>query len=522
MILQRSDRVDLARRGIGQAEVARQLGFFARPPAWVTLDGPCTPGDGITQIGVGDAARFTRAFEAARLVGRCGKFVPASGAANRMFTALISARDRVNPMTRDALVLAAEAGDADARQALVFGENVQRFAFFPSLASAMADAGLDATTLAASGSYTQLVEYLVDGIGLGYAARPKGLLDFHVTAGESRTPLEEHLIEAAAYIGDATGLCRVHITVSVDHLAQFEAAVEEARQNHEDRLGIRFEVSLSVQATSSDTVAADLDNTPLRDAQGRLVFRPGGHGALLDNLNNLNGDVVFVKNVDNVAPEQLNGPTVQWKRVLGGCLVTVQQEVRRHMKALHRGDGEAAVVAALAFLHDTCGEEPPPVLAGGSWTARRDFAVEHLDRPLRVCGMVPNQGEPGGGPFWVRGARGERLRQIVETVQIDAGAREQMDMLAAATHFNPVDLVCGLRNWRDEPFDLRRFADPNSVFISKKSYAGRPVKALEHPGLWNGGMARWLSLFIEVPPETFNPVKTVNDLLGPQHRPGAG
>ncbi|HIE94591.1 MAG TPA: DUF4301 family protein, partial [Acidobacteria bacterium] len=194
MKLQQSDRVDLGRRGISQAEVARQLRFFARPPAWVTLDGPCTAGDGITQVGVGDAARFTRTFEAARLMGRCAKFVPASGVASRMFTALISARDRVNPMTRDALVLAADAGDADARQALVFGENIQRFAFFPSLASAMADAGLDATTLAASGSYAQLVEYLVDGVGLGYAARPKGLLDFHVTAGESRTPLEEHLI----------------------------------------------------------------------------------------------------------------------------------------------------------------------------------------------------------------------------------------------------------------------------------------------------------------------------------------
>ena len=447
------------------------------------------------------------------MAGRCAKFVPASGAASRMFTALISARGRVDPMTRDALALAAEAGDDDARQALAFGDNIRRFAFFPALAAAMGDAGLDATSLADRGVYGPLVEYLVGSVGLGYAARPKGLLDFHVCGDGSRTPLEAHLIEAAAFIRDAGGVCRLHLTVSADHLAQFEAGVEAARRDHEARLGVRFDVSLSVQGASTDTVAADLDNAPLRDAQGRLVFRPGGHGALLENLNSLEGDVAFVKNIDNIAPEHLNGPTVHWKRVLGGCLVALQRQVRRHLQALHSRGGEAEVDDALAFLCDTWGHELPPPLVGGSRAARLDFAIEHLDRPIRVCGMVPNHGQPGGGPFWVRGPGGERDVQIVETAQVDAGAPAQMAILAAATHFNPVDLVCGLRNWRDEPFDLRRFADTDRVFISEKSYEGRPVKALEHAGLWNGGMARWLSLFIEVPPETFNPVKTVNDLL---------
>jgi hypothetical protein len=424
-------------------------------------------------------------------------------------------------MTRDGLAQAAEAGDADARDARFFGENVERFAFFPALAAAMQDAGLDARALAAAGRYDQLVDYLVGDVGLGYAARPKGLLAFHVCGTGSRTALQAHLVEAAAYLQDTSRVCRLHLTVSADHLSQFEAEVAATRRDLETSLGVRFDLDLSIQGAGTDTVAVDLDNAALRDGEDKLVFRPGGHGALLENLNHLDGDVVFIKNIDNVAPEHMNGPTVHWKRVLGGCLVTVQQEVRRHLMALHGETGEAAVVDALAFLRDTCGAEPGPLL-GGSLPARRTFAIEHLDRPIRVCGMVPNQGEPGGGPFWVRGDAGGLQPQIVETAEVDAEAPEQMALLAAATHFNPVDLVCGLRNWRDEPFDLRRFEHADRVFISEKSYEGRRVRALEHPGLWNGGMAGWLSLFVEVPPETFSPVKTVNDLLRQEHQPAGG
>ena len=515
------DQADLARRGITESELARQLGCFARPLAWVRLEQPCRPGDGIRQLRPDEVARCERAFDAARLDGRCMTFVPASGAASRMFSGLNRARARVRPMTRDGLAQAARAGDADASDALFFGANVERFAFFPALAAAMQDAGFDARALAAAGRYDQLVDYLVGDVGLGYAARPKGLLAFHVSDSGSRTALQAHLVEAAAYLQDTSGVCRLHLTVSADHLSQFEVEVAATRRDLETRLGVRFDLDLSVQGASTDTVAVDLDNAALRDGEGKLVFRPGGHGALLENLNHLDGDVVFIKNIDNVAPEHMNGPSVHWKRVLGGCLVAAQQEVRRHLTALHAETGEAAVVDALAFLRDTCGAEPGPLLAS-SLPARRTFAIEHLDRPIRVCGMVPNQGQPGGGPFWVRGDAGGREPQIVETAEVDADAPEQMALLAAATHFNPVDLVCGLRNWRDEPFDLRRFENADRVFISDKPYEGRRVRALEHPGLWNGGMAGWLSLFVEVPPETFSPVKTVNDLLRQEHRPEAG
>jgi hypothetical protein len=424
-------------------------------------------------------------------------------------------------MTHDGLALAARAGDDDAADALFFGENVERFAFFAELAAVMQDAGLDARALARAGRYDQLVDYLVDDIGLGYAARPKGLLAFHVSDTGSRTALQAHLVEAAAYLQDAHGVCRLHLTVSADHLSQFEMEVAAARRDLETALGVRFDIDVSVQGASTDTVAVDLDNAALRDGEGRLVFRPGGHGALLENLDNLDGDVVFVKNIDNVAPAQMNGATVRWKRVLGGCLVTLQQEVRRHLTALHGESGEAEVLDALAFLRDTCGAQAGPLVAG-SLPARRTYAIEQLDRPIRVCGMVPNQGQPGGGPFWVRGDNGHLQPQIVETAEVDAKSSEQLALLAASTHFNPVDLACGLRNWRGEPFDLRRYENADSVFISEKPYEGRRVRALEHPGLWNGAMAGWLSLFVEVPPETFSPVKTITDLLRQEHRPESG
>ena len=507
------DRADLAARGIAEAELVRQLGFFARPPGWVPLDRPCGVGDGITQLGLAEAARYGDAFDEGRLAGRCTIFVPASGAASRMFSGLVSARARVDPMTRDALSSAARGGDAGAQGALDFGENLERFPFFPLLAAVMSDAGLDVHALAAAGHYRPFVDYLIGDAGLGYAARPKGLLPFHVSGTGSRTALEAHLVEAGAYLGDASGVCRVHLTVSAEHLADFERAVAVAGEALGHRLGVRFDVGLSVQGLSTDTVAATLDNTPLRDVAGRLVFRPGGHGALLENLHQLGGDVVFIKNIDNIAPESMNGPTLHWKRVLGGCLIVVQRQVHGHLRALHGEHGEAAVVDALAFLRATFGEDPGPRVASGPRAERRSFAIARLDRPIRVCGMVPNQGQPGGGPFWVKGDDAERHTEIVESAQVDQSAPNQTAILAAATHFNPVDLVCGMRDWHDEPFDLRQFANPDRVFISEKSSGGHPIKALEHPGLWNGAMAGWLSLFVEVPPETFSPVKTVNDLL---------
>ena len=436
-----------------------------------------------------------------------------------MFKALLSVGTRMSP-TREVLARAAESGDAEAGEALAFGANIKQFAFFPALAETMAEVGSNAEALAGSGQFGDLIEYLVDIRGLGYAVLPKGLLHFHRVGDDVRTPFEEQLVEAGAYTRDADSVCRVHFTVSREHLARFETRLDLVRHEYEARLGVRFLVTFSTQASGTDTIAVDLANIPQRDDDGRLLCRPGGHGALLRNLNALDGDVVFVKNIDNVVPDHLKEPTLHWKRVLGGYLMTIQERAHGRLHALHTDpSSEAAVAHALTFLTTSCGVEVPATVETASVSGRREFAIAALDRPIRVCGMVRNQGEPGGGPFWVVGPKGGRSMQIVESAQVDTGSTTQAEILAAATHFNPVDLVCGLRDWCGRPFDLERFVDPNTVFISEKSIGGRRLKALEHPGLWNGAMAGWITRFVEVPPETFNPVKTVNDLLRPQHQP---
>ena len=289
---------------------------------------------------------------------------------------------------------------------------------------------------------------------------------------------------------------------------------------HERRLAARFTIGFSHQEPSTDTVAVDLDGNPFRDADGELLFRPAGHGALLDNLGRCGADLAYVKNIDNVVPDHLKGPVVHWKKVLGGLLATLQEKVFAALRRLDETPDAAAVDAALALLRDELGIVPPDG-APSDAASRLAFVRGKLDRPLRVCGMVPCEGDPGGGPFWVRGRNGEASPQVVETAQIDASDAGQQAMLAGSTYFNPVDLACGLRDHRGKPFDLARHVDPEAVFISEKSSGGRKLRALERPGLWNGSMADWSTVFVAVPTATFNPVKTINDLLKPQHQPPA-
>src|SRR5271169_875466 len=412
------DRARIAAQGLTVEEVERQAALLRDPPPAVKLLRPCTAGDGVTRIGEEEHAELLAlAAEAAR-AGRLSKFVPASGAASRMFEFL--ARDPDHP---------------DARR---FRDNASSFAFDPGDLPAL-------------------------------LALPKGLLPFHRYAGAVRTPFEEHLVEATATVRDAAGVCRVEVTVSPGHRAAFEAVLRQAGPRLERETGARFEVRFSEQAPSTDTVAIDERGRLFRDSEGRLLFRPGGHGALLKNLAESQGDVVLVKNIDNVVPDDLRAPTILWKRLLAGCLVRLERTSTRM-------------------------------------------------RPLRVCGVVRNEGEPGGGPFWVRGPRGE-TRQIVESAQVDLANPGQAAIFRAATHFNPVDLACSLRDASGRPFDLPRFVDERAVFIAKKTHEGRTLFALERPGLWNGAMALWETVFVEVPKETFAPVKTALDLLRPEHRP---
>ncbi len=508
-----ADRAQLATLGISEEEVARQLRLFAAPPPAVMLDRPCTVGDGITVLGEGDKRAAAQAYRGAAAHGRLLKLVPASGAATRMFQALLTVRNAGGELTRTALERRAAAGDGDAGEVLTFADGLPRFAFAEALARALARRGRDLEALRRHGELADILAALLDADGLDDSALPKALLLFHAYPVGSRTAFEEHLLEGAAAVGSTAGAVRLHLTVSPEHDAAFSALLAHCRERCEARAEARFDVGFSHQKPSTDTVAVDLDNRPLRGPDGRLLFRPGGHGALIENLNDLQGDLVVIKTVDNIQPDHLRAPSVEWMRLLSGHLVALQDALFAHRAALAgESPSTAHIAAASRFARDQLGAEVARDASAATLRAA-------LDRPLRVCGMVRNSGEPGGGPFWVRGADGRCTRQIVEQAQVDGTDAVQRAVFAAATHFNPVVLACAVRDWRGRPFDLHEFVDPSAVFIARKSKDGRALKALERPGLWNGAMARWHTVFVELPDATFTPVKTVNDLLRPAHQP---
>ena len=372
-------------------------------------------------------------------------------------------------------------------------------------------------SLVEAGRYKDVVRELLGAEGLNYGALPKGLLLFHSYDDGPRTPLEEHLVEAALYAASG-GEANVHFTVSHEHLPLFQAKVAEKVGIYERTYGVRFNVSFSEQKSSTDTLAANPDHTPFRNEDGTLLFRPGGHGALIQNLNEVEGDVVFIKNIDNVVPDRLKPDTVVYKQLLAGILVELQQRAFGYLRLLDSGRCSRPQLDEMArFLNDDlcCRRDDTRSLTDAELST---YLRSKLNRPLRVCGVVKNVGEPGGGPFLIDEADGTVSLQILESSQIDSANADAMRMFREGTHFNPVDLVCGLRNYQGQPFHLPDFVDPATGFISSKSKNGRTLKALELPGLWNGAMSRWNTIFVEVPLSTFNPVKTVNDLLRPEHQ----
>ena len=534
------DLRQIAGHGLSIDEVHRQLDLFKMPKFFLELAAPCTVGKGIMAFDREEIASLVETYETGAPGHDCVKFVPASGAASRMFKVLLRYLNQGNEITRDAVSMEASAGEGDAKQLLGFMDGLKRFAFFKELKSALSDQGLNVDSLSEKGYFRDILRFLLRDDGLDYANLPKGLLKFHDYPEGSRTAFEEHLVEAASYVADEDGRCPLHITVSQEHMNGFDSCFRAARPVYEERYGVAYDISFSMQAKSTDTLAVKLDNTPFRQEDGRLLFRPGGHGALLKNLNEIDGDIIFIKNIDNVVPDYLKPETFRWKKITGGYLISIQNRIRGYMKRLASGDADHRKIKderrtsnekqtsaldtlldeASAFLEEELLLSIPGPVKSGSPETKRTYLMERLDRPVRVCGMVKNEGEPGGGPFWVEDETGGRSLQIVETAQIDPDSEEQQKILAASTHFNPVDLVCGVCDWQGKPFDLSRFVDPKTVLISQKSKYGKDLKALEHPGLWNGSMARWITLFVEVPGITFNPVKTVNDLLRKEHQPG--
>jgi hypothetical protein len=505
-ILSASDIEHIRARGIPREKVLRQIDLCRFGATAVTLHRPATVGDGIVRFSNGEQENLVALHDEAAKAGRCMKFVPASGAATRMFKEWHGVFKRGGFENRE---------DFNA-----FVEELPRYAFCGELGAALSSAGLHLGDLIDRGRGTEILDFILTEKGLNYSGKPKALLKFHQYGGAARTALEEHLVEAALYVRSGSGWCRIHFTVSEEHLEPVKELLGRVTGLYERRLGVRFDVGLSIQNESTDTIAVDLENRPYRGRDGRLLFRPGGHGALLYNLDRIDGDIVFIKNIDNVVPDRLRDATVRYKKMIGGYLVLLQSELFGHLRALADPEaGRQAIGAAHRFATQRLQRALPSGWAGRPLDEQRRVLIEQLDRPIRVCGMVKNEGEPGGGPFWVTGIDGGCSLQIVEEVQVDKGKDNQSAIWASSTHFNPVDLVCGIRDFRGRKFDLERFVDQEQVFVSMKSHEGYDIKALELPGLWNGSMAFWHTIFVEVPIETFTPVKTIEDLLRPSHQP---
>ena len=472
------DLRQIAEHGLSAQQVELQLENFRRGFPHLNVVRAASPGDGVLVLDAAQADAAVKRYDEA--AGRLGvvKFVPASGAATRMFKELF---EFVNEGKRgpgiDTLL-----------------EHLRDFAFWPELVKVLPEGADDRTT----------VDAIVNK-GLGYGHKPKGLVTFHAYADGARKAVEEHLVEGATYAA-SNGVARIHFTVSPEHMEGFRSLLAEKVPVYEKRFGIRYDISFSVQKPSTDTIAVNPDNTPFRQDDGRLLFRPAGHGALIENLNEIDADVIFIKNIDNVTTDALRGDTIRCKKMLAGVLLALQEEAFAHLRALEEGTADLEAVAAF-IGQKLCVKLP------ASYDAALLRAI--LDRPIRVCGMVRNEGEPGGGPFWVGNPDGTESLQIAESSQI---APEDLPLMKSATHFNPVDLVCGVRNARGGKYDLRQYTDPATGFISSKSSGGRELRAQELPGLWNGAMARWNTVFVDVPISTFSPVKVVQDLLRPQHR----
>jgi hypothetical protein len=455
-------------RGTDPKEAERQLRLFQEPPSPIRLIRPATLNDGIRGLSETEKQRALERFDEALPGGRFQKFVPASGAASRMFQAL-NKELLTPPVLRSGLERRAAQGDKDCSKILEMIEAFPGLAFAGQLANVLTGQGLNLLGLLEAEDVTPILRGLLGPEGLDYARKPKGLIPFHPGSAPVRDAFWEQLVEAEGTLLEGPGEYRIHFTVPPEFMEEFRSRAREAASFFGAK-GIHPQIGFSVQKPSTDTLAVDMENRPFRDEKGCLLFRPGGHGALIANLNDLGADLVFIKNIDNVATGNSFSRTLLWKSVLGGVLLEAEQDLK-----------------------------------------------ERRNRPIRVCGVVPNTGEPGGGPFWVAGPQGETL-QIVESSQVDMNDEGQKRIFQSATHFNPVDLVCSVRREDGTPFDLREYVDPKAVFFSRKSYQGRNLKALELPGLWNGAMAHWTTIFVEVPLETFNPVKTVFDLLKPAHR----
>lgn len=486
------DKIKL--RGASLEIIQQQIENFKKGFPYLNVIKAATIGDGIISLSDSKAGKYAKYFDEKATKLKLLKFVPASGAATRMFKSLFSAKDE---------------GKLD-KSVNEFLERLPDFAFYHKLIKAIGEQ---------TGDYKTVLEYLLTEKGLDYGSLPKGLLDFHRYGKSSRTPIEEHLVEGARY-ANSNGKVRLHFTVSPEHKKKFKALIDSVLPKYEEKYNVKYSISFSEQKPSTDTIAVNMDNTPFRTSSEELLFRPAGHGALLENLNEQEADIIFIKNVDNVVPDRLKSKTILYKKALAGLLLEYQEKIFAYLEKLYNDKVDEKLLAEiLDFIEVKLCTLPPEGFGAYSFDAKADYCKRKLNRPIRLCGMVKNVGEPGGGPFWAKDPDNSVSLQVVESAQIDLQNAQQKEIFDKATHFNPVDLICSVKDYKGNKFNLLHFRDPQTGFITQKSQSGKDLKAQELPGLWNGAMSDWNTLFVEVPLITFNPVKTVNDLLRKEHQP---
>ena len=479
-MLSETQKQQIEARGISVDTFQAQLENFKTGFPFLTIEAAATPAKGIKVLSADEKAKYISVAEGYK--GNVCKFVPASGAATRMFKDLFEAAD------------ALKAGEKlkEGSPAAKFVENITSFPFFDAKA---------------------ILNLTLFDKAWNYGAMPKGLIQFHKYENENRTPFEEHLVEGALYAKDANGDVRMVVTVSVEHQKGFEDLYAQVKEKYEKRFGCKYHVTFTNQSPATDIVAVDMENNPFTKDDGSLLFRPGGHGALLTNLNDIDADVLVIKNIDNVVKESLLDETIRWKKILVGKATELQEKVFGYLKQLDEKGADAPLAEIKAFMEEEFCVAVPQMPEAELVAVLK----AKLDRPVRVCGMVKNEGEPGGGPYVIKDEDGTTSLQILEAAQIDKKNPQAVNAMQGATHFNPVDLVCAVKNYKGEKYDLLKHTDPKTGFISEKSFQGRPLKAQELPGLWNGAMSDWNTQFVETPLITFNPVKTVLDLLREQH-----
>ena len=499
-MLTQQDLKQLAQKGISEQQIENQLGQFKTGFPFLKLEAAAAIGKGIVAPNAEEGKNYVAAWQDYKAQGkRVVKFVPASGAASRMFKDMFAFVDADYDVPTT---------DFEKK----YFDNIEKFAFYEELdAVCVKNEGKGIKALMADGQYKAVAANMLKAEGLNYGQLPKGLLLFHNYPEGPRTPMEEHLVEGALYAA-SNGEAHVHFTVSHEHMELFKQKVAQKADGYAKKYGISYDITFSEQKPSTDTVAANPDGTPFRNSDGSLLFRPGGHGALIENLNEIDADIIFVKNIDNVVPDRLKGDTVEWKQIIAGLLVTLQKQAFEYLRLLDAGATDAQLQEIARFVADNLCTD-----AKGN-RVDADYLRKKLNRPMRVCGVVKNVGEPGGGPFLTYNQDGTVSLQILESSQIDKSNQAYMEMFTKGTHFNPVDLVCAVKDYQGKPFDLPKYVDPTTGFISQKSKSGKELQALELPGLWNGAMSDWSTIFVEVPLSTFNPVKTVNDLLREQHQ----